>query len=126
MGKETNRNKWLHIRLTEAEEQKLKKQFEATTCNKFSDFARAMIFQKAIVKTYRNSSMDDFMAVMIQLKSELNSIGNNFNQLVKKINTYNDDTTVSRLLVRSEMDRRQLLRHIEKILSFIEENAKKW
>lgn len=30
--------------------------------------------------------MDAFMAEMIQLKSELNAVGNNFNQAVRKLN----------------------------------------
>ena len=37
-----------------------------------------------LVATYRNQSLDDFMTEMMQLRSELNSIGNNFNQAVKK------------------------------------------
>jgi transcriptional regulator of NAD metabolism len=36
---------------------------------------------------YRNQSADEFLAEMIQLKHELNAIGNNFNQAVHKLHT---------------------------------------
>ena len=42
---------------------------------------------RPVVATYRNQSLDDFMAEMMQLRGELNSIGNNVNQAVKKLHT---------------------------------------
>ncbi|MNK11867.1 hypothetical protein D3C87_299160 [compost metagenome] len=126
MKKTTNRTRIVGVRFTPDEFTQLEKKFKATTCKKLSDYLRRIIFEKAIVTTYRNASMDDFMAGMILLKAELNSIGTNFNQLVKKVNTYKDDRTISGLLAGYELDRRQLLRQVESIKLFIEKNADKW
>lgn len=79
-----NRTKWLHLRLSSDEYAKLHKQFSKTTCRKISDYSRKILLGKPLTTTYRNQSLDDFMAGMMQLRSELNSIGNNYNQAVKK------------------------------------------
>ncbi|MBE9598700.1 plasmid mobilization relaxosome protein MobC [Pedobacter sp. MC2016-24] len=126
MKKKTNRTRIVGMRFTQDEFDKLNKQFKKTTCLKLSEYLRRLIFDKPVVTTYRNQSMDDFMAGMILLKAELNSIGNNFNQLVKKVNTYKDDRTISGLLAGYELDRRKLVRQVESIYSFIEKNAALW
>ena len=41
--------------------------------------------QKPVTVKYRNQSADDFLKQMLDLKKELNSIGNNFNQVVHKL-----------------------------------------
>lgn len=126
MKKETKRTKWVHIRLTEEEYNSLHRQFKTSTCRKLSDYSRSVIFGKPIISGYRNKSMDDFMAGMMKLLSELNSIGNNFNQLVRKVNTYKEDEIILKLLTGSESQRKELLLHIETIQLFIEKNAELW
>ncbi len=126
MGKETNKTKWLHIRLNEDEHQRLLEGQRKTMCKKFSDYLRRVIFRQPVIKTYRNISMDEFVAEMMKLNKELNSIGNNFNQVVKKINTYKDEKTIYSLLVAAELDRRQLMKQVEIIKDFIAKNLDKW
>ena len=41
--------------------------------------------QKPVTIRYRNQSADDFLKQMLELKKELNWIGNNFNQVVHKL-----------------------------------------
>ena len=41
--------------------------------------------QKPVTVKYRNQSADDFLKQMLELKKELNGIGNNFNQAVHKL-----------------------------------------
>ncbi len=126
MKRKEKRTRIVGLRFTVEEFTKIHARFSKTTCLKLSDYLRRLILDKPVVTTYRNASMDDFMAEMIQLKSELGSIGNNFNQLVKKINTYKDEKVISNLLSGYELERRQMLRQVEKIELFIEKNAEKW
>ena len=84
---EYRRTKWLHIRLKPDEYAKLNKQCAKTTFAKLSEYCRSVLFNKPIVSTYRDQSLDDFMAEMIKLRTELNSIGININQAVKKLHT---------------------------------------
>ncbi|MFA6151981.1 MAG: plasmid mobilization relaxosome protein MobC [Chitinophagaceae bacterium] len=126
MEKKTNKIKWLHLRLSDAEYQRLHKNFSATTSRKISEYSRSVLLSKPLIGSYRNKSMDEFMVEMIRLRTELNNIGNNFNQLVKKIHTYKDEQAIYRLLAGYELERRQLLKHIETISLFIEKNSNLW
>ena len=81
------RSRWLNIRLNEEEENKIKKLYGRTTCNSLSEYARDVLLKNPINILYRNQSADEFLTEMIQLKNELNAIGNNFNQAVHKLHT---------------------------------------
>jgi len=82
-----NRSRWLHIRLTQAEHDMINKKFSNSSCRKLSEYARRILLDKPIIVNHRNQSLDDFMTEMIRLRNELNAIGNNFNQTVKKLHT---------------------------------------
>jgi len=82
-----NRCKWLHLRLTQAEYNLLQKQFKKSTCRKISDYARRVLLAEPVIAGYHNQSLDAFMTEAIGLRKELNSIGNNLNQAVKKLHT---------------------------------------
>ncbi|GAC1425539.1 MAG: hypothetical protein NVS9B7_07210 [Flavisolibacter sp.] len=75
------------IRYKPSELEEVNKLFKSTTCRKLSEYIRKVSLQKPIVKTYRNQSADEFLAEMIRLKNELNAIGNNYNQVVKKLHS---------------------------------------
>ena len=126
MKDNVNRTRIVGIRLTKTEFEKIEKNWQDSTCRKMSDYLRRIIFEKPIVATYRNRSMDDFMAEMIRLRTELNSIGNNFNQLVKKLHVTQQTDGIIALLLSYELDKRTLLKHIAAIQLFIEKNEEKW
>ena len=46
---------------------------------------RAVSMQKPVTVKHHNQSGDDFLRQMLELKKELNRIGNNFNQAVHKL-----------------------------------------
>lgn len=81
------RSIWLTIRINEEEENKLEKLFEKTTAASLSEYVRAVLLKEPVTVLYRNQSADLFLAEMLLLKKELNAIGNNFNQVVKKLHT---------------------------------------
>ncbi len=82
------------IRLKEAEFIQLTSQFRKTTCRKLSDYLRRLMLAKPITVLYRNASADAFLTEMIGLTKELSAIGNNFNQLVKKLHTFHESSEV--------------------------------
>lgn len=59
--------------------------FKMTTERALSNYLRKVVLQKPVIVKYRNESADEFLKEMLQLKKELNAIGNNFNQAVKKL-----------------------------------------
>ena len=104
-----NHSKWLHIRLKEEEYNKIHKKFEASTCRKLSEYARRNLLDKVVTVNQRNQSLDDFMAEMIRLRNELHSIGNNFNQAVKKLHTLEKTAAFNTWLLLYETTRKMLL-----------------
>jgi lipid A disaccharide synthetase len=55
------RNKWLHLRLSEAEYKKIKNGFSKSTKRNVSDYVRCIIFNKPITIYTRSKSLDDFI-----------------------------------------------------------------
>lgn len=109
------RTEWLHIRLTVQEHQKIRKKFEKTACRKLSDFARKVLLDKAVTVNVRNQSLDDLMTELIALKTELNAIGNNYNQVVKRLHTLDNIPEIKSWLVLHESARKILLNKVDEI-----------
>ena len=125
---ETNENrvKWLHIRLTTKEHEKLHNKFSKSTCRKLSDYARKILLDKPITIKQRNQSLDDFMAEMIVLRKELNAIGSNYNQLVKRLHSMKDFSEIKTWLLYHESARKILLNKVDEIKSKINSIDDKW
>lgn len=113
--KKEKRDKWLHIRLTEKEQNKLQKKFEKTTDKKLSDFARKVLLDKAVTVIIRNQSLDDLMTELIALKDELNAIGNNYNQMVKRLHSLNHISEIKPWLQLHESARKILINKMDEI-----------
>ncbi len=124
--KNNNRTKWLHIRLKPDEYTKIYTAFSKTTCRKLSDYTRKILLDKPVTGTTRNQSLDDFMTEMIKLRTELNSIGNNFNQAVKKLHTLNQIVEFKDWLVSSERQQKSLFDKVDEIKNHINKIADKW
>ena len=124
--KEKRRNKWLHVRLNQQEFDKIQQQFHATTCRKLSDFTRRKLLGQLLVGTYRNSSLDNLTEELAELKTGLLAAGNNFNQAVKKLHTLSKIKEFEHWLIGYEIDRRALLRQVEKVSDLISKAAEKW
>ena len=116
----------LTIRLTDAEYHRLEKESAKTTCPRPSSYARRLLMGKPIVIRYRNSSMDAFMEEIILLKQELNSIGQNFNQAVKKLHTLQLIPEFRGWLQQYSNGLKDLEQKTQQIQSRINEMSEKW
>ncbi len=123
---QTNRTRIFGLRLTPKEYEKIEKKWKASTCRKLSDYVRRIIFGKPIVTTFRDQSLDDFMAEAIRLRNELNGIGNNFNQVVKKLHTLHQIPEFRNWLIAYELEKKTLLNKVEEIKNHIQKIGEKW
>lgn len=87
MKKQENevRKIFIKIRMNDDELKQVKKKQQQTTERSLSEYIRNVSMQKPVTVKYRNQSTDDFLKQMLELKKELNGIGNNFNQAVHKL-----------------------------------------
>lgn len=121
-----NRTKWLHLRLSNDEFEILQKLFKKSTCQKMSDFARKNLLQKPVILKYRNESLDALMIELILLRKNLNAIGNNFNQVVKKLHTLNQIPEFKYWITVYELEKKMFFNSIDQIKKHIENLSKKW
>jgi hypothetical protein len=121
-----NRNRWLHLRLTDSEFDILQKGFQKSTCQKLSDFARKNLLQKPIIMKYRNESLDELITELILLRKDLNGIGNNFNQAVKKLHTLAQIPEFKNWILAYELEKKVLFNSIEHIKKHIQNLSNKW
>ena len=121
-----NRNKWLHLCLRQNEYSAIHNRFKNTTCQKFSDYVRKVLMNKPIVTTVRNQSHDALMAEAIKLRNELNNIGNNFNQAVKKLHTLQQIHEFGYWINTYEKDNRIIQQKIDEVKKHIQNLGEKW
>ncbi|TWI85893.1 hypothetical protein IQ13_1062 [Lacibacter cauensis] len=79
------RKHFVKTRMNDDELNLLLKLQQRTTEKDTSSYLRKVALQKPVTIKYRNESADDFLLDMLNLKKELNAIGNNFNQAVHKL-----------------------------------------
>jgi GTP1/Obg family GTP-binding protein len=122
----SNRTRIIGLRLTPEEYAKIEKRWKASTCRKLSDYVRHNLFEKPVVSSYRNQSTDDFMAEMSQLRTELNHIGNNFNQAVKRLHTLSQIAEFKSWLIAYEVEKKTLFNKVDEIKKHIQKIAESW
>lgn len=122
----SNRTRIIGLRLTPSEYAKIERKWKASTCRKLSDYMRRSLFDKPIVTTYRDASLDEFMLQMIQLRNELNAIGNNFNQAVKKLHILQQIPEFKSWLIRYELESKILFNKIDEVKKSIQKFAELW
>ena len=107
--------KRITIRLKETEFIQLDAQFRKTTCRKFSDYLRRIMLAKPTTILYRNASADAFLTEMIGLKNELSAIGNNFNQIVKKLHSFEHSSEIKVWAALNENSKENLNKKVQEI-----------
>jgi len=122
----SNRTRIVGLRFTPEEYAKIEKKWKASTCRKLSDYIRKHLFEKSINTTYRNQSLDDMIHEMTQLFKQLNGIGNNFNQAVKKQHTLNQIPEFKVWILSAELDKKNLFDKIEQIKNYIQKISERW
>ena len=121
-----NREKRLYIRVTATEYKKIHNGFSTSTKRKFSDYIRFVLLEKPITIYTRNKSTDDFVTAIIALKNELNAIGNNFNQAVKKLHTIKDNFEVKTWAEMNEKSKQLFFKKLDEINVKISKISDQW
>src|SRR6185312_8944682 len=75
------------IRFKPAEYAKIHQKCSRSTSPQLSHYMRQLLLEKPVVVKYRNESLDQVMEELVVLRKELNNIGNNLNQAVRKLHT---------------------------------------
>ncbi len=124
--KKSNRTRLIGIRLNQEEYTRLEKKWKSSTCRKLSAFLRACIFNRPLTTTYRNRSQDDLLLELTALRKELNALGNNLNQSVKKLHTLHQISDFKQWFLAWENDRKAIQDKIESARLILQKIAMSW
>jgi hypothetical protein len=126
--KESNniRNKWLHLRLSEAEYLQLEKAFSRTTEKMLSKYARSILLGKPMIAGYRNLSSESLIAEFTVLLKTVNGIANNYNQSVHKLHTFDHVPQIKTWLESNRNSGQELLTGIREVKDMMNKIAAQW
>lgn len=86
-NEDENRSRIFLIRLKPKEFKILDDGLKRTGFRSMSEYSRSLLLEKPITFYYRDKAMDDVQGELIRIRKELNVAGNNFNQVVRKLNS---------------------------------------
>ena len=109
------RTKSCRVRLNDDEQKKLDSFYRRSTCNSLTEYARMVLLREPVIVRFRNGSADDFLIEMIQLKKELTAIGNNFNQAIDKLQSFDHDAEIKSWALINESSKRIFLKKVDEI-----------
>lgn len=106
---QVQRSRKVTVRFTPDEYHKINTQQKKSTAKVMSDYIRAVLLEVKITLYYRNQSLDKLIEELKLLRRELAAIGNNFNQVVKKINSVKDAGELNFWMDMAALLQKQLL-----------------
>ena len=120
------RSQILTIRLNPEEREKLNRLYGRAQCNSLSEYARDVLLKEPVRIKIRNQSADDFLEEMILLKKELNALGNNFNQSVHKLHTFDHDPQIKPWAILNEASRKLFMKKVDEIVERMHQIYEQW
>jgi hypothetical protein len=125
-NKKSNRTQIIELRLSPKEFDQIEEKFKKSSAGKLSEYVRRILFDKPTAMYQRNQPFDDIMAEMIKLRGELNGIGNNFNQAVKKLNSMRQIAQFRDCIISYQLEKKIHFNKIDEIKNRINKIADQW
>ncbi len=116
----------LKIRINSQEKKLIDQYRQRSTEKTISNYIRKLALQKPITIRYRNESADEFLHEMIDLKKQLNGIGNNFNQAVHKLHSLERIPEFRHWIQEQQKTQKVLINSIESIRIRINKLYEQW
>ncbi len=120
------RSHWINLRLTPEEHRKMLAEQRKTTSKTLSAYARKLLLGKPVTVLFHDQSKDNTLEQLAALRGELGAIGNNFNQLVKRIHRIDDLPNKEFWLTNSSRHQQLLLQKIDSIQQVINKISEQW
>jgi len=121
-----NRKRRIYVRLTDKEFTTLESRCKNTTCRSISDYVRYCIFSRPITTITRDASADEAITQMSNLNRELNAVGSNFNQLVRKVNATSQAAEIKGLFLLFENQKKAMFSKIDEVKEQLQKLSERW
>jgi predicted exporter len=105
----------VEVLFNQQEFDELHRLLQKTTEKKVSTYMRKVALQIPVVATYRNTSVDDFLRDMLELKRELTALRALYNEAVEKLQLLEGIPEFRTWIIIYEQSRKALLTKVEQI-----------
>lgn len=116
------RDRWVNVRMNQEEFDKLETNRKKTTERNNSDYIRKIAFDQPVKILTRDASQDALTNEIIRLRKELNAVGQNFNQAIRKLHTLKMIPEFRQWITEYEGTRKQIVATSEIICTTIPKN----
>lgn len=114
------------IRFSDQERQLLNRRQQESTAGSISDYIRSVLLKGKITIRQRNDSLDRLINEFTQIRTQMQAVGNNFNQVVKRINQFKEPEAIVLWRASAEKYQQELLAKINSVEQRIEKAYKLW
>jgi len=123
--KQEQRTRKVTVRFTQKEYGQIMFKYKRTTCNQLSQYIRNLVMGKPVVIKVRNTSLEALIEEISLVREELNAIGNNYNQSVKKLHILQQIPEFRQWIVNNEQVHQQFLQMVNNMQQHMDELAGK-
>lgn len=116
------RDRWVNVRMNQEEYEKLETNRKKTTERNNSDYIRKIAFDQPVKILTRDASQDALTNEIIRLRKELNAVGQNLNQAVRKLHTLKMIPEFRNWIAEYELTRKKIAATAEIICTTITKN----
>jgi hypothetical protein len=116
----------IKTRISEKEFQRLTSMLATTRYRNMTQLLRAIITNEPVITYTQDGTLGTVMEELVQLRRELNAVGNNLNQITRHLNSLKKDAGKGPLVGQAILTLSQLEGKIEKIYPLISQLALKW
>ncbi|MCS4165145.1 plasmid mobilization protein [Sphingobacterium sp. BIGb0116] len=121
-----NKNKMIFVRLEEAEYDTLIRRQKKTTERNLSGYIRKILAGKPMIKSVQNESLREVIITLSLLQKDLNGIGNNFNQMVKRLHATDRIPEIKAWMQTYLNERQHILDATKTLKEYLDKTAQKW
>lgn len=122
----SNKTKIIHIRLDKNEHDALIRKQKGTTERNLSSYCRKVLQGKPLIKSVQNESLLEILHTLSLLQKDLNGIGNNYNQMVKRLHTTSQIPEVKKWFAGFLSEKGKMLEGIQSVKLYLDKTAQKW
>lgn len=116
----------IFVRMEEQDYEQLIKWQKGTTERNLSAYCRKQLLNKPLIKSVQNESLRTVLDTLSQLQKDLNGIGNNYNQMVKRLHTTDRIPEVKLWFLGYLNEKQKILDAVQSVKLYLDKTAAKW
>lgn len=124
--KHITKSKIIVVRIEEGDYDQLINRQKSTTERSLSAYCRKQLLGKPMIKAVQNESLREVLQHLSLLQKDLNGIGNNYNQMVKRLHITDRIPEVRQWFLGYLSEKQRIQEAIQSVKMYLDKTAQKW